>query len=166
LRKSETKPPKRSTTQAVGQCVCGVVRFEIDVPAVWAWHDHSLASRHAHGCAYATYVGCWKSRVRILKGKTSISRFEYGETRTVRTFCARCGTPLFYERPHAPKMVNIPRAVFATRTGREPRYHLNLGEAPEWSWRGEKLVPLKGFPGVMWERPGRKKKAPEEGPPG
>lgn len=166
MRKSETKPAKRSATQAVGQCVCAAVRFEIDVPAVWAWHDHSPTSRHAQGCAYATYVGCWKSRVRMLKGKANIARFEDGETKTVRSFCARCGTPLFYERPHAPKMVNIPRAVFATRTGREPRYHVGLREAPDWAWRGEKLVPLKGFPGVMWERPGRKKKPPDEGPPG
>ena len=30
---------KRSEVQAQGACVCGAVRFEIDVPAVWAWHD-------------------------------------------------------------------------------------------------------------------------------
>jgi hypothetical protein len=54
-------------------------------------------------------------------------------------------------------MVNIPRALFESRTGREPRYHLNLAQAPEWAYRGEPLAPLKGFPGVMWERPKRKK---------
>ncbi|HEY2444593.1 MAG TPA: GFA family protein [Rhizomicrobium sp.] len=166
MRKTETRQAKRSNTQAQGQCVCGVVRIEIDVPAVWAWHDHSLMSRQAQGCAYATFVGCWKSRVRILKGKASISRFEDAGTRTARSFCMRCGTPLFYERPRAPKMVNIPRAIFSTRTGREPRYHLGLAEAPEWAWRGERLVPLKGFPGVMWERPGRKKKMMEGEFPG
>jgi len=37
---------KGSTTQAAGSCACGAVRLEIDVPAVWAWHDHSPASRH------------------------------------------------------------------------------------------------------------------------
>ena len=48
--------PKASAVQARGGCVCGAVRFEIDVPAVWAWHDHSERSRRAQGCAYATYV--------------------------------------------------------------------------------------------------------------
>ena len=38
-----------------GQCLCGAVRFEIDYPAFWAWHDHSRASRMVHGAAYATY---------------------------------------------------------------------------------------------------------------
>jgi hypothetical protein len=47
---------------AAGQCLCGNVQVEITIPAFWAWHDHSRASRRAHGAAYATYVGCWRSR--------------------------------------------------------------------------------------------------------
>ncbi len=127
--------------------------LEIDVPAVWAWHDHGAASRHAQGCAYATYVGSWRSRLRILGGEEHITRFEDTAAGTARSFCAQCGTPIFYERARAPKMVNIPRALFAERTGREPRYHLNLSEAADWTWQGEALTPLKGYPGVMWRRP-------------
>jgi hypothetical protein len=50
-------------------------------------------------------------------------------------------------------MVNIPRALFLTRTGREPRYHLNIDEAPDWAYANEPLKPLKGFPGVVWTGP-------------
>lgn len=150
--------PKGSAVQAEGRCVCGAVRLEIDVPAVWAWHDHSPASRHAQGCAYATYVGSWKSRFRILDGEEHITRYEDAEARTARSFCARCGTPLTYERARSPKMVNIPRALFSTRTGREPRYHMHLDKAADWTWSGAPLVPLKGYPGVMWERPKRSKR--------
>src|SRR6185312_8874832 len=154
----EAPSPKgrRSAVQAEGRCVCGGVRFEIDVPAVWAWHDHGAASRHAQGCAYATYVGSWKSRFRMLQGEELISRYEEPGSGAVRSFCSKCGTPLFYERKRAPKMLNIPRALFETRTGREPRYHLNLGEAPDWAYRQEPLEPLKGYPGVMWTRPKRR----------
>ena len=38
---------------------------------------------------------------------------------STRSFCSRCGTPLLYERKRSPHMVNIPRALFAGRTGRE-----------------------------------------------
>ncbi len=162
MRKTAGSPKvgKASEVQAVARCVCGAVRLEIDVPAVWAWHDHSAASRHAQGSAYATYVGSWRSRFRILQGDEHISRFEDAEAGTVRSFCARCGTPLFYERARSPKMVNIPRALFETRTGREPRYHMNLPQMADWTYLGEPLAPLKGYPGVMRERP-RKKKARE-----
>lgn len=151
---------KASAVQAHGACVCGAVQIEIDVPARWAWHDHSAKSRHAQGCAYATYVGSYRSRFRILDGAALITRYEDPACGTTRSFCARCGTPLTYERATSPTMVNIPRAVFSERTGRETRYHMNLDEAPDWLWAGEPLAPLKGYPGVMWERPRKTKARP------
>jgi hypothetical protein len=152
------KATTENTASAQGQCLCGAVRFEIGTPARWAWHDHSAASRRAHGAAYATYVGCWRSRFRVTKGQTKITRFQEKATGRTRSFCSRCGTPLLYERPHAPQMVNIPRALISGRTGREPRYHIAIAELQDWTYLGEPLVPLKGYPGVVWERPNRKKR--------
>jgi len=141
---------------ATGRCLCGAVEIEIGVPARWAWHDHTAASRRTHGAAYATYVGCYRSRTRIVAGEAHIRRF--AEARAVRSFCGRCGTPVGYERAHAPEMINIPRALFDSRTGREPLYHIGIAELQEWTWTGERLTPLKGYPGVVWTAR-RKKKA-------
>lgn len=152
------KPLARSRAQARGACLCGRVEIEIDMPAFWAWHDHSRATQRAHGAACATYVGCWKSRVRVRKGAKSIARYEDPKSRAVRSFCAHCGTPLFYERARA--MINIPRALFEGRTGREPLYHIAIEESPEWAFRNERLVPLKGYPGVMWTGGKRRKNVP------
>jgi hypothetical protein len=151
------KPKPDDPTNIAGACLCGAVRLEIGVPARWAWHDHTRASRLAHGAGYATYVGCWRKRVRVIAGNANITRFQDTETNTVRGFCRRCGTPLFYERARSPHMVNVPRALFDLRTGREPRYHVGIEQRRDWLYTGEPLVPLKGFPGVVWERPGRKK---------
>jgi hypothetical protein len=146
-----------------GQCLCGKVTFEIDVPARWAWHDHSAASRCAHGAAYATYVGSWRKRLRITRGESLIARYEDKASGTVRSFCSRCGTPLFYERARSPHMVNISRALFSGRTGRQPLYHIAIEELQEWAYTGEPLVPLKGFPGVVWQRSKKKKRIEHEG---
>jgi hypothetical protein len=148
---------------ATGQCLCGKVQFEIDVPARWAWHDHSAASRRAHGAAYATYVGSWRKRLRVTKGQATISRYEDEATKTVRSFCSQCGAPLFYERARSPHMVNIPRGLFSGRTGRQPLYHIAIEELQEWAYTGEPLVPLKGFPGVVWQRSKRKKRTDHDG---
>lgn len=144
--------------RAAARCLCGDVRLKIDYPARWAWHDHSHASRVAHGAAYATYVGSWRKRFRVVRGKSRIARFEDKKSGTIRAFCKRCGTPLFYERARSPHMVNIPRALFQSRTGREPLYHAAIAELQDWTYAGEPLVPLKGFPGIVWERPRRKKR--------
>jgi hypothetical protein len=137
---------------ATGQCLCGAVAIEVDVPVFWAWHDHSPASRRAHGAAYATYVGAWRSKVRIGQGESEIVRFQEPETGNTRCFCRRCGTPLIYERKRSARMINLPRALFAERTGREPKYHVAIDQLQDWAYLGAPLGPLKGYPGVMIER--------------
>jgi hypothetical protein len=152
------KMSKKDTEDCVtGRCLCGAVTIEIGFPARWAWHDHRRAARIAHGAAYATYVGAWRKRFRIAEGAKSVSRYEDKAMRTARSFCTICGTPLFYEAAHSPHMVNVSRSLFDYRVGREPRYHLGIEELRDWTYIGEPLVPLKGFPGVVWERPGKKK---------
>jgi len=148
---------------AKGQCLCGSVSFEIDIPARWAWHDHSAASRRAHGAAYATYVGSWRKRFRITSGEADIARFEDRVAKATRSFCKRCGTPLTYERARSPHMVNIPRALFTGRTGRQPLYHVAIEELQEWAYTGAPLAPLKGFPGVVWQRSKKKVRGDREG---
>lgn len=152
-----TSGVRANPAQVAGQCLCGAVRFEIDYPARWAWHDHSRTSRLAHGAVYATYVGSWRKRFRITAGKREIARYEDKAASAARSFCRRCGTPLIYECARWPHMVNVPRALFLSRTGRQPLYHVSIEEIQEWVYAGERLVPLKGFPGIVWERPRRKK---------
>src|SRR5216683_5133924 len=93
---------KKSNEHVPGNCLCGAVELEIDFPAFWAWHDHSAASRRAHGAAYATYIGCWRKHAGVVKGQRSIARFEDANTESTRSFCSRCGTPLLYERKRSP----------------------------------------------------------------
>jgi hypothetical protein len=64
---------------------------------------------------------------------------------------------VLYQRARSPNNVNIPRALFTSGTGREPRYHVGIDHLQEWAYLGEKLVPLKGFPGVVWTG-GRRRK--------
>ena len=162
-RREEGAAPKLSRRRVSGSCLCGAVELEIDFPAFWAWHDHSAASRHAHGAAYATYIGCWRKHARVTKGQRSIACFEDPKTESTRSFCSRCGTPVLYERSvhwsRESHMVNIPRALFTGRTGREPRYHVAIEEFQDWAYTGKPLVPLKGYPGIVWERPKARKRA-------
>ena len=81
----------------------------------------------------------------------------------MRSFCASCGTPIAYERAAlAAHGQHSPRAV-PGRTGRQPLYHIAIEELQEWAYTGEPLVPLKGFPGVVWQRSKKKKRGDREG---
>ncbi len=152
MKQSTEKLGNKTPARAEGQCLCGAVAFEIAVPAQWAWHDHSAASRKAHGAAYATYVGSWKSRFRFTRGEDNLARYVEPESGATRSFCQTCGTPVSYQRKSSPNNVNVPRALFTSGVGREPRYHISIDQLQEWTYLGEKLSPLKGFPGVVWNR--------------
>jgi hypothetical protein len=81
------KPPRRRARAAVtisGAWLCDAVAIEPDMPLFWAWHDHSGPSRVAHGAAYATYVGCWKSTVRVSRGEDVLARLDAVKRRHVR----------------------------------------------------------------------------------
>jgi hypothetical protein len=146
MRQAKTPPDGVS----IGQCLCGKVQIEIGLPGSGPGTIIHAPAAARMGAAYATYVGCWRSRVRVTKGQRQLARFTDAATGDAREFCAGCGTPIFYGRARSPAWVNIPRALFDGRVGREPLYHVALADSPEWAYRDEKLKPLKGYPGVMW----------------
>ncbi len=131
------------------------MRYRVTGAPKWASHCHCVDCRRAAGAAYVTYVGFQTAQVAW--SGTPPVRYQSSPGVT-RSFCGKCGTPLIYERARSRHMINIPRALFASRTGRQPLYHIGFEERPEWAYAQEPLVPLKGFPGVVWERPGRKKR--------
>lgn len=157
---SRKEAPPQNYRAAASLAAASAARWklEIDFPAFWAWHDHSLTSRRVHGAAYATYIGCWRKHARVAQGKRSIARFEDAKIWSIRSFCSRCGTPLLYERERSVHMVNISRALFTGRTGREPRYHVAIEELQDWAYTGKRVVLLKSYPGIAWERPKSRKR--------
>src|SRR5262245_3069191 len=46
-------------------------------------------------------------------------------------------------------MINIPRALFQSRSGRQPIYHIVIEEMQDWAHAREPPIPLKGYPGVL-----------------
>lgn len=137
---------------AKGACLCGKVVFEIKVPARWAFHCHCEECRTANGAGCSTNVGSWRKRFRMIDGESAIKRVS-SSVHGQRSFCADCGSSLFFESPRSPHMINISRGLFSTRVGREPRYHLHFGDRPDWAYDGGKVAPMKEWPHVMYERP-------------
>ncbi|MDF1847100.1 MAG: GFA family protein [Parvibaculaceae bacterium] len=141
-----------------GACGCGIVQFEIKYPARWAYHDHSNATRKIMGTASVTYVGSWRKRFRVTGGEEALSDYRDDEKGITRRFCIECGSAVAYERDASPHMINTPRGLFKEGVGREPRYHVRMGEMPDWAYTGEKVTPLKDYPTVLYERPRKTKK--------
>jgi len=147
-----------------GQCLCGEVTFEIDVPARWAWHDHSAASRRAHGAAYATYVGSWRKRLRITRGESLIARYEDKASGTVRSFCSRCGNAVVLRArpPLAAHGEYFTCAVFGTHRPPAALSHRDRGIAGMGLYR-RTAGAAEGLSRVVWQRSKKKKRIEHEG---
>ena len=85
-------------------CLCDAVTLQIDFPAFWAWHDHSAASRPAHGTAYATYIGCWRKHAHV----------EF--LRPTRPVRARINLFLCFHEPFNEQVFRFPRASCQVNT--------------------------------------------------
>ncbi len=49
-------------------------------------------------------------------------------------------------------MVNLPRALFLGRTGRETKYHVAIEQVQDWAYLGAPVGPLKGYPDMTVEK--------------
>jgi len=106
----------------------------------------------------------WRKRFRVTKGQDiDIAPLRgQGEPGTVRGFCARCGTPLFYERARRSPAYGqrIPaRCFFRAPPAASRLYHVRhrraagMGPGP-----ARPLVPLEGFSGPWSGRRSKKEK--------
>ena len=78
-----------------GSCLCGAVKYRLSTELKAVTHCHCSQCRKAHGAAFATYgsvpgtsltVCDPDQAVRVFKSSPSVSR----------SFCATCGTNLFW----------------------------------------------------------------------
>ena len=144
--RKEGAAPKLSGRRVFGRCLCGAVELEIDFPAFWAWHYYFCGKpSRARRRVCDLYRLFWRKHARVAQGQRSIARFEDAKTGSTRSFCSRCGTPLLDERQRSLHTVNIPRALFTGRTGREPRYHVAIEELQDWGLHGQTPCPPQGL---------------------
>ena len=73
---AKTPAAKGVTEEAAtanAECLCRAVKIEIDFRPLGVARSFARQPSRAHGAAYATYVGCWRSRFRVTAGKENIS---------------------------------------------------------------------------------------------
>lgn len=116
-----------------GSCLCGSVVFEAEGFSGAAAHCHCSMCRRFHGAAYATFVSVARSAFHWISGQAELTDYQ-APNGTVRTFCRKCGSSLFFTSPRAPKdIVEIALAVFEADVPVAPDAHIFVGSRAEWT---------------------------------
>jgi len=116
-----------------GSCLCAAVSFELLAPPKAVSHCHCSQCRKGHGAAFASYGSVPRSKLRVLRGASSIKSYASSPT-AVREFCLECGSTLFWSRSQGEFAEWISIAVGTLDTPFLPKKqkHVHLDSAAPW----------------------------------
>jgi hypothetical protein len=114
-----------------GSCLCGTVRYEIGAPLIEMHHCHCSRCRKAHGAAFATYAQTNAADLRITAGANQVRAF-HTPSQARRSFCANCGSNLFFALDAVPDAVWVTVATLDGELTMQPQAHIYVGSKAEW----------------------------------
>jgi hypothetical protein len=76
-----------------GSCLCGGVRFEVELPFTDATYCHCSRCRKHSGAAASAQARVPRERFRLLAGEELIRVYDPGGA--LKAFCVNCGSSLF-----------------------------------------------------------------------
>ncbi len=87
-----------------GGCFCGAVRFEADGPVSHETLCHCAICRGVSAAPVVAWVSFPAGALRVTRGAPKEFRSSGLAT---RSFCAQCGTPLFFRHDHHPGEIDV-----------------------------------------------------------
>lgn len=129
--------------QAAGQCQCGAVQFELELPSKWLAHCHCTMCRHAHGAGYVTWLGMAAERCKVVDDQQQLRWFA-SSPEAERGFCGRCGSPLFFRSARWAGELHVAFAQLRSAVDRQPQAHVFWDSHVEWALPAEDGLPRKG----------------------
>jgi hypothetical protein len=82
-------------TTVGGSCLCGGVRYEVELPFRRANHCHCSRCRKQSGTFGGTQGRIAKERVRLLEGEELLTVYEPAPGAARKVFCQCCGSSVF-----------------------------------------------------------------------
>jgi hypothetical protein len=128
-----------------GSCLCGAVRYEIGAAFEEMHHCHCSMCRKAHGAAFSTFARAAKDQLRIVSGEPQLKRFR-SSAPVVRTFCAECGSRLFFEFDPLPEAIWIAVGSLDDDPQMRPEAHIFVASKAPWHEITDVLPRFEEYP--------------------
>ncbi len=130
-----------------GACLCGAVRFEIQLPTLFCAHCHCSMCRRAHGAAFVTWVAVAVGDFTVRAGEAELTRYRSSAHGT-RSFCRTCGSTLFFTSTEHPERVDVALANVQGDIDRPPQLHAYYDDRVPWVEVTDTLPRLGGLTGL------------------
>jgi hypothetical protein len=130
-----------------GSCLCGAIRFAIELPTLLCAHCHCSVCRRAHGAAFVTWITLPIVQFTLLAGQERLVRYRSSDHGT-RSFCATCGSSLFFETTQYPDRIDIALANMEGAIDHAPQCHIFFSDRVDWVQVADELPRLGGATGM------------------
>lgn len=115
-----------------GSCLCGAVRFEVRLPAVWFQYCHCSRCRKKTGSAHAANLLVAPDQITFNQGQELVGRFELPEaTAFASCWCTRCGAVLPWTTRNG-RWVVVPAGSLDDDPGITPQHSIHLASGAPW----------------------------------
>jgi len=115
-----------------GSCLCGGVRFEVELPFTRANHCHCSFCRKHSGAFGETQGRVPRERFRLLAGENLICDYKPEGGTAVKAFCSVCGSSLFGAHWPEGDEISIRLGSLDGDPEIRPQYHSFVDSCAPW----------------------------------
>jgi len=115
----------------VGQCFCGEVQFNIELPVFGIIYCHCNMCRQSSGADYTTWVRVLSENFKITKGEESLTKFSVTE-KTSSHFCSKCSSTIYTSDKEYTDSVGVLRGMIRGDVGQLPLKHFFYDHRAPW----------------------------------
>ena len=130
-----------------GSCLCDSVRFQFQLPSLFAGHCHCSMCRRAHGAGYVTWVGVREDGFRIIKGDDHLVHYRSSDHLT-RSFCGRCGSSMLCNDDNHENVIDVTLANLDGDLDRPLKSHFFYDCRAGWIEANDNLQKRGGDSGI------------------
>ena len=122
-------------TSLTGSCLCGAIRYTVDVPVTELRACHCTHCQKSSGASGTVNAIIPSSAFKITQGtpKRFDSRADSGRT-LYRYFCGDCGSPMYSQRATAPERVVVRAGSFDDSSGMKITGNIWTASARPWAF--------------------------------
>jgi len=128
-----------------GSCLCGSIRYEVEIVPDQIFNCHCRFCRKAHGADYVTVALAKASTLKLTDINNSLKEHK-NSAGGFRAFCSDCGTRLMNYAPDKNLFFAITLATVDTPIDFRPVAHANVESKASWCEPYEGIPQYKGFP--------------------
>ena len=112
-----------------GGCLCGALRYRIELEPSESGYCHCTLCRRSTGAAVLAWATVSLTGFRMIKGEAAAyASSDHG----LRWFCSTCGTQLLYRESEAPSVVDINLGSLDDPEAIVPRCHIYEADRLTW----------------------------------